>query len=454
MHSQLVAKYDVPGPRYTSYPTVPYWESEGFGVEAWRDALAETYAAEGRRTGIAVYVHLPYCESLCTFCGCTKHISRSHAVEGPYVDGLLAEWAQYRRLFDADLAVREIHLGGGTPTFFSPASLARLVDGLLAGTRPADDHEFGFEAHPNSTSREHLERLHELGFRRLSLGVQDFDPVVQTAIHRHQPLERVREVTEQARALGYASVNYDLVYGLPKQRIEGVRSTVRDVLALRPDRIAYYGYAHVPWVKGVGQRGFVDADIPRGADKRALYEAGRTMLEDAGYEEVGLDHFALPDDGLARAWREGRLARSFMGYTESRTRICVGLGMSAIGDAWGAFAQNEKKVATYLERVGRGELPLLRGHRLNAEDLVLRRHIHEVMCRFETSWDEAEGAMPALRDAVAELAPLAEDGIVELGSNRVRVTARGRPFLRNVCMAFDARLRARAPTAPTFSQAI
>ena len=454
LRSDLYAKYNVAGPRYTSYPTVPYWAEDGFDSEAWSASLVRAFQESNTDSGISVYVHLPFCERLCTFCGCTKRITRNHAVETPYVDAVLAEWAMYRALWDAPPRVRELHFGGGTPTFFAPAELARLVRGLLDGTERPADAEYGFEAHPNSTTPEHLAALHELGFQRLSLGVQDFDPEVQKVINRIQPYERVAEVTRAARDIGYTSINFDLVYGLPRQRLQSVTDTVTQVLELRPERIAFYSYAHVPWIRGLGQRGFDESDLPRDVDKRALYETGRRMLEDAGYREIGMDHFALAGDALYTALETGHLHRNFMGYTPTHTQLCAGLGMSAIGDTWYAFAQNEKKVEDYQARIAAGELPLLRGHLLSDEDQRIRRHVLELMCRFRTRWGEDADEAPLLDEASARLAEMAEDGLVELAPGELRVTEAGRPFVRNVCMALDVRLWRNQPATRIFSQTI
>lgn len=444
----------MPGPRYTSYPTVPYWDEDRFSVAAWTDRLLRAYDATNGSRGISLYVHLPYCESLCTFCGCTRQISRNHSVEAPYVSRLLDEWALYRSRLAAPPRIRELHLGGGTPTFFSPDNLARLVAGLLSGASLTPDAELGFEAHPNSTTQEHLKRLRALGFTRLSLGVQDLDPEVQRAINRRQSLDQITAVTEAARGCGYDSINFDLIYGLPRQRLSSVERTFDAVVKLAPERIAFYGYAHVPWRKGVAQRGFDESDIPVGAAKRRLYEHGRRTLEEAGYLEIGLDHFALPGDPLYRAAVERTLHRNFMGYTPVKTSVTIGLGMSAIGDSADAFAQNEKTVKAWASRVTEGRLPLARGHLLDKEDLVIRRHIQDLMCRLETAW--ADYALSAHDRAAirSRLVDLESDGLIELDDDTVRVTAKGRPFLRTVCMAFDMRLWRALPANPVFSRAI
>ncbi len=444
----------MPGPRYTSYPTVPYWEEGGFSEAAWLSRLQRAYDASNDSRGISLYVHLPYCERLCTFCGCTRQISRNHSVEGPYIARVLDEWRLYRSKLAAPPRIRELHLGGGTPTFFSADSLARLVEGLLSGTSLTPDAELGFEAHPNSTTSEHLRRLREVGFSRLSLGVQDLDPEVQRVINRRQSLAQITAVTNAARECGYDSINFDLIYGLPRQQLSSVEQTFDAVVDIAPERIAFYGYAHVPWRKGVAQRGFDESDIPQGAAKRRLYEHGRRALEEAGYMEIGLDHFALPGDTLYRAAVDGTLHRNFMGYTPVETRVTIGLGMSAIGDTGDAFGQNEKTVKAWTSRVEDGRLPLARGHLLNSEDLVVRRHVLDLMCRLETNWagsDLPDSDIEAIRSRLSELEA---DGLIEVGETKVRVNERGRPFLRTVCMAFDLRLWRALPSNPTFSRAI
>nr|VFK41520.1 MAG: oxygen-independent coproporphyrinogen-3 oxidase [Candidatus Kentron sp. SD]VFK47586.1 MAG: oxygen-independent coproporphyrinogen-3 oxidase [Candidatus Kentron sp. SD]VFK80289.1 MAG: oxygen-independent coproporphyrinogen-3 oxidase [Candidatus Kentron sp. SD] len=454
MNKQLLDKYNVPGPRYTSYPTVPYWDDRTFGMDHWRRILQRTFAHTNKAQGLGVYIHMPYCENLCTYCGCNKRITRNHAVETPYINALLKEWALYRSLLGDSPRVRELHMGGGTPTFFSPQNLARLIESLLSDVGISEPYEFAFEANPNYTTVDHLETMFRLGFRRLSLGVEDFDPLVQDVINRIQPFEQVASITKSARNIGYASLNFDLVYGLPLQKPESIIRTIRNVNELRPDRIAFYSYAHVPWIKGVGQRKFSEKDLPSGPEKRALYELGRGMLEEAGYREIGMDHFALPSDDLYRATTEGRLHRNFMGYTPVHTLLSLGLGVSSISDSWQGFAQNHKTIEEYLDRVSHGALPVLRGHILDGEDLVLRRHILDIMCRFETSWGEEEQRHPSLYEGLARMREVERDGLVIIDDEHLRVTEAGRPFLRNICMALDAKLWRNEPATQIFSQAI
>lgn len=447
----LAAKYDVASPRYTSYPTVPYWTDAPTSGE-WLQHLRAALARQAPDEGAGLYIHLPFCRSLCTYCGCNTRVTRSRGIVGDYVRAVVAEFAMYRVQLGAErLPLGELHLGGGTPTFLDCGELAALLDGVLAGAVLRPGAELSVEVDPRVTSREQLQVLAERGFRRVSIGVQDFDPVVQDLVNRRQSLAQVQRVVAAARELGYDSVNVDLIYGLPRQSVAGVQGTMRAVLELRPDRIAFYGYAHVPWMRP-GQRRFDEGDLASGAARRALYEAGREVLEAAGYGEIGLDHFALPSDSLWRAARAGRLHRNFMGYSSVHTEPLLGLGASAIGDAGDAFAQNEKDTDDYLRRVAAGELPLARGHRLTGEDQVLRRHIGRLMTGLHTTWQEPCDWTPALADARARLQPLQDDGLVVLDPDGCRVTDRGRRYLRNICMCFDARLARRPATTPLFSR--
>ena len=448
----LLAKYDVAGPRYTSYPTVPYWEltpSEAQWVEHIAGAL---HAGAGH--GAAVYLHVPFCRALCTFCGCNTRITRSHGFVPPYSQALLGELDLYlTRLGLPQLEYGELHFGGGTPTFLSTDELEALLAGLFRRLRARPDASASLEVDPRVTTRAQLQVLAQYGFRRISLGVQDFDPRVQDIVNRVQSEQQVRDITQSARELGFDSVNFDLIYGLPLQTISSIEATMDAVCHLRPDRIALYGYAHVPWIKP-GQRRFTEADLPQGADKRALYELGRERLEREGYREIGLDHFALESDSLWQALRDGALHRNFMGYTTAFTRPLIGLGVSAIGDAGDAFAQNEKDLQRYQERVARGELPIQRGHVLDAEDQVLRNHILRLMTRLSTRWESPEERTPWLNAAIERLAEPAADGLVQLDATGCQVTERGRPFLRNICMAFDARLARRMPDKALFSRTV
>ncbi|MVT07078.1 oxygen-independent coproporphyrinogen III oxidase [Chitinophaga tropicalis] len=451
---QLIRKYNTAAPRYTSYPTVPYWDENTFSMDAWKQSVLQTFHATNTTEGISVYIHLPFCEHLCTYCGCNKHITVNHGLEGPYIQALLNEWDLYLNLFETKPRIREIHLGGGTPTFFSSENLHRLITGLYRHADLLQDATLSFEGHPNNTTAEHMQTLHNLGFRRISLGIQDFDPRVQDIINRIQPYETVARVTEQAREIGFTSINYDLVYGLPLQTLSSVQATINQVMQLRPDRISFYSYAHVPWIKGTGQRRYSEADLPKDEEKRALYELGKEMFAQNGYTEIGMDHFSLPHDTLYKAFNNGSLHRNFMGYTDHHTTLMIGLGASSIGDSWTAYGQNEKQVAAWQQLVNSGQFPVVRGHILNKEDLLLRRHIHALMCSFETTWNKADTQCDAIVEGLQRLQELEKDGLVHTTPGKIYVTAKGRPFIRNICMAFDARLWRRLPQSQLFSQAI
>lgn len=450
MNTALLQKYDRPVPRYTSYPTVPYWSVEPPGQEQWR---AHLQGAFRRSREVSLYIHLPFCENLCTYCGCNKRITKNHAIEQPYIQAVLAEWQLYLETLAEKPLLREIHLGGGTPTFFSPESLRDLLEPILATSEVADDFAGSFEAHPSSASYKHLKGLRELGFRRLSIGVQDFNPAILLVINRPQTEEQVEQVTRWARELGYDSINYDLIFGLPHQTAADIRYNVGKLRQLRPERIAFYSYAHVPWIKP-SQRAYSEKDLPKGAAKRALYELGCDLLEEAGYREIGLDHFALPEDELSIAQDNGDLHRNFMGYTAAHTGLCIALGASSIGDTWTAFAQNEKKVERYQERVLAGEFPLIKGYELNEADQVIRRHILSLMCQQEIKWPAPADQHPAFLEGLDRLQELEEDQLIQRQPFGLRVTPAGRPFLRNIALAFDSHYWAARPEKQLFSQGV
>jgi len=453
MNTTLIQKYNIPGPRYTSYPTVPFWDAKGIALSDWRKTAKRAFDESNDKEGISIYIHLPFCESLCTFCACHKRITKQHNVETPYIETVLKEWQLYCDLFGAKPRIKEIHLGGGTPTFFVPKNLEQLINGILKTAEKAEGFSFSFEGHPNNSSKEHLQALYDLGFKRSSFGVQDYDPVVQKAIHRIQPFEKVKEVTENCREIGYESVSHDLVFGLPFQTEQSIRNTIKQTIELKPDRLAYYSYAHVPWIKGVGQRGFEDKDLPKDDEKRHLYELGKQLFFEAGYVEVGMDHFALPSDTLFEAMKNKTLHRNFMGYSAGKTKLMIGLGMSAISDSWYAFAQNEKTIEDYTARVTENKLPIFRGHLLTKTDLIIRKHILNLMCNLETKWNlglplnEREEIIKRLEEIVA-------DDLIEITDDKIVVKEDGRMFIRNIAMAFDLRLIENKPDTRIFSMTI
>ena len=475
--NSLIDKYNIPGPRYTSYPTVPYWEEESFTTERWQNSVIKSYNESNDAEGISIYIHLPFCEALCTFCACHKRITKQHSVETPYIESVLKEWDLYLNLLknqepriknqdsnfepqtqnpnsrNSKPILKELHLGGGTPTFFSPENLKIFLEKLFETVEIAENPEFSFEGHPNNTTKKHLQTLFDLGFTRCSFGVQDYDPIVQKAINRIQPFKNVENVTNWAREIGYKGISHDLVFGLPHQTWEKMEFSIRKTLELKPDRLAFYSYAHVPWIKGVGQRGFDENDLPKPEEKREIYENGKKLLENLGYIEVGMDHFALEHDDLYQSLKNGNIHRNFMGYSSSKTQLMIGLGMSAISDSWYGFAQNEKTVEDYQHRVAQGEIPVFRGHILNDEDLKIRKHILNIMCRLETSWD-LETAFPELKNSLERLKEMQDDGLVIITENELKITEKGRAFTRNVAMAFDLKMLRKQPEARLFSMTI
>ena len=448
----LIRKYNQPVPRYTSYPTVPFWD-EYMDAGRWEELFKQQFHDQNYRNGISLYIHLPFCESLCTYCGCNKKITTNHKVEEEYLLALEKEWKLYRKLFKQTPVIRELHLGGGTPTFFSPGNLRRLLEMIFKGSIIHPQHEFSVEGHPNNTTVEHLQLLYSLGFRRVSFGVQDNDPKVQFIINRIQPVENVKAAIENARTVGFESVNFDLIYGLPLQTVQSIEKTMQEVIELKPDRIAFYSYAHVPWTSKA-QRLFNETHLPDAETKIQLYLKGKEMLLQGGYVDIGMDHFALPEDALCKAKKEGKLHRNFMGYTTQNTGLLLGLGVSSISDIGFAFAQNEKTLHDYYATVNEGRLPVHKGYELNKEDLAFRRYILDVSCSGKTSFNETD--MPVLKEYVfPKLEQLKKDGLLEWDEKEMNLTETGNYFIRNACAAFDIKLhRKNDPREFLFSKAI
>ncbi len=434
----LVRKYNKPIPRYTSYPTVPFW-NEDMNAQRWQDIFVKRFHEQNHTNGISIYIHLPFCESLCTYCGCNKKITTNHKVEEDYLMAIEKEWKGYRKLMKQTPVIREIHLGGGTPTFFSPKNLQKLVQVILTGSLLHPQQEFSIEGHPNNTSITHLRMLYSLGFKRISYGVQDMDPNVQRIINRIQPFENVKVATENARNAGFTSVNFDLIYGLPLQTLESIGRTFDKVLELKPDRIAFYSYAHVPWTSK-GQRLFNENDLPGADEKIQLYLKGQQLLLEKGYMDIGMDHFALPNDALYIAKEEERLHRNFMGYTTQNTGLLLGLGVSSISDAGYAFAQNSKTLHNYYAAINAGGFAIQRGYELSAEDVSFRQYILDMSCKGKTFFHQRD--MMLLRQYVfPELEKMANDGLVQWDEAGVSLTDTGHYFIRNVCAAFDIKMR-------------
>lgn len=436
----FLAKYNRPGPRYTSYPTAPVWN------ENFRHADLESFllTAEAADTPVSLYMHLPFCESLCLFCACNVVIQKDKAAAIPYLGSLKSEIDQVSRVVSRRRQVVQFHWGGGTPTYLSPVQL----EDLFAYTRErfsfARDAEIGIEVDPRVTSTEHLEVLRKLGFNRVSMGIQDFTPLVQQTIHRVQPLELTRNLIQTARALGFQSINVDLIYGLPYQTAASFSDTADKIVALGPDRIAMFSYAHVPWLRK--QQGAFQGHLPEGLEKFNIFKAGIHKFTNAGYLYIGMDHFARPSDELAVAQRDRSLHRNFQGYTTKASADLYGMGVSAISSVGAAYAQNHRVIADYEAAALANGTATMRGYQLNEDDLLRRAVITRLLCHTLILKPEIEREFHIPFDSyfateLAELEAMRQDGLVLLSASEIRVTPLGRIFIRNLAMPFDRYLR-------------
>ncbi|HEX2830523.1 MAG TPA: oxygen-independent coproporphyrinogen III oxidase [Burkholderiales bacterium] len=451
----LIARLDRNGPRYTSYPTADRFV-EGFDADAYA-AWARRRNTSGAHRPLSLYVHLPFCRSLCYYCGCNKVITQDVSKSQRYLAALKKEIAMQAGLFRDDLCVTQMHWGGGTPTFYTLDELADLFATLRRHFDLSPEGDYSIEIDPRTASPDTIAALGELGFNRVSFGVQDFDPDVQRAINRVQSEEQTRGVIDAARLSGFRSVNVDLIYGLPKQNLLTFNRTLARVVALKPDRIAVYNYAHLP-SRFKSQRLIRSEDIPRPDVKLKLLGLAVQRLAAAGYVYIGMDHFALPDDPLAVAQRQGRLQRNFQGYSTHAECDLIGLGVSSIGAVGPSYSQNARTLTDYYARLDRGELPVARGAALTADDLVRRSVIQTLMCHFELSKEAIECAYLVDFDRyfereLNELASLAREGLLELGDDWITVTPKGRMLIRSVCMPFDKYLR-QADAAKRYSRTI
>ncbi|NRF70971.1 oxygen-independent coproporphyrinogen III oxidase [Aquincola sp. S2] len=450
-----LARFDVAGPRYTSYPTADRFV-EAFDAAAYRRALQDRTgagraigalgASAGTRAPLSVYVHIPFCESLCYYCACNKVITKHHERAAEYLDALEREIALHTAVLGAATSVSQLHFGGGSPTFLTDAELARLMAALRGGFRLLPDAELSIEVDPRTVTPERLQHLAALGFNRLSFGVQDFDPDVQKAVHRVQPYESVLALMASARRIGFQSINVDLIYGLPKQTPESFQRTLAQVRTLRPDRIALYAYAHLP-ERFKPQRRIVCADLPAPAHKIAMLAAAIDALGAEGYDYIGMDHFALRDDALAVAKRQGRLHRNFQGYSTQPDCDLLGLGVSAIGKVGASYSQNAKTLPEYYDALRNGVFPVVRGLALERDDLIRRAVIMAVMCQGRVDYESIDAAhLVRFADYFApeleRLRSLAEQGLVELEDDGLQVTPLGWYFVRAVAMVFDKPLQA------------
>ena len=450
--ADLLARYDRPGPRYTSYPTAVEFH-KAFGPADYQRHL--TAAAGRTREPLAFYTHLPFCAHRCGFCGCHAIVSpHGRKVSEPYVQRLKRETEMVARLLKDRRVVTQYQWGGGTPTYLTPEQITDVLEHFASLFRFEPGAEIAVEVDPRVTTIAHLGAMSALGFNRLSAGVQDLDREVQEIIGRVQPLEQTAELVVGARKLGFAGgINLDLIYGLPGQRVESFADTARAVVALRADRVAIYSFAYVPWLKG-HQRALPAERLPPPELKLELLMAARGVFLDAGYVGIGMDHFARPGDQLALALENGTLHRNFMGYTTRRAGDLVGLGVSAIGSVGGAYAQSHKKLSHYYAAVDRGQLPTERGYELSEDDRIRGEVILSLMCRFDVDLDRV-APRPYFADALTKLQPLVDDGLVEIREGRITATPLGRMFIRNVAMCFDAHLpNAERRPAPTFSRTV
>jgi len=451
--ADLLRKYDVRGPRYTSYPTAPQ-----FSPALDEHAYAELAAAAGTSDApLSLYVHIPFCRTVCFYCGCNKVITANYSRAEDYLGKLAQEMALQGALLGRR-EVTQLHFGGGTPTYLNESDLRRVFSDLHRhfNLSARAEREFSIEIDPRTVSREKIALLAELGFNRMSLGVQDFDPAVQVAVNRIQSVEQTAAVLEAGRASGFSSTNIDLIYGLPKQTVESFDRTLDTVIALRPERLAVYSYAHLPQLFKV-QKQIDPAELPDGEAKLRLLELTIDRLTKAGYVYIGMDHFALPDDELARAQRDGTLQRNFQGYSTQAELDLVGLGVSAIGKIGNAYAQNAKLLEGYGKRMDEGRLAIVHGVRMSADDCLRRDVIQALMCQGRIEFPRIEAAHGIrFRDYFAaelpRLAPMIDDDLVRVDDQSIEITLRGRLLMRNVAMVFDAYLK---PTDSTrFSKAI
>jgi oxygen-independent coproporphyrinogen-3 oxidase len=456
---ELIARYDRPGPRYTSYPTAISFH-EGFTEADYRGRLAA--ADRIADEPLSFYAHLPFCRERCLFCGCNVIITPHPEVAQPYMARVIAENDLLAQALPNRRSISQLHWGGGTPTYYPAADLTRLFETVKKHFTFTPDAEIGIEVDPRVTSAEHVKTLAGLGFNRISAGVQDFAPEVQEAIHRIQSVEATRAIVDLARSEGMQSVNLDLIYGLPYQTAAGFARTLEQVIELRPERVAVYSFAFVPWIKG-HMRHLPATSLPGPELKLELLALAFDAFIGAGYRAIGMDHFALPEDELARAADKGTLSRNFMGYTVQSARDMVGVGVSSIGDVQGAYVQNVKKLPTYYEAIDAGRFPVERGYALDADDRIRRHVITEIMCNARVVPSDVARRFTVDFDAYfaherAELAKpggLVDDGLVAFEKDAIVVTPLGAPFVRLVAMVFDRHLRTTMKDAkPVFSRTV
>ncbi|KAB8030611.1 oxygen-independent coproporphyrinogen III oxidase [Fluviispira multicolorata] len=450
INNDLLQKYDRPIPRYTSYPTYPHWE-KNFKNDTFF-SLVDNNVDIQTNPYISLYIHLPFCERLCHFCGCNKVITKNHQLEIPYLNSILKEWELYKKRLPKNIILKEMHLGGGTPTFFSAKNLSYFLKSLLKDFKIADDYDFSVEAHPGVTTKEHLDILKANGFNRLSLGVQDFNEEVQKIIGRVQTESDVHFCTEYARTIGFQSINYDLIYGLPLQTIQTIQETFSFVSKFKPDRIAFYSYAHLPALRPSQQK--LDLNKrPVGMEKYEIYRVGYEILTQNGYVDLGYDHFALKTDSLYEAFLNQKLHRNFMGYTVQNTPNLIGLGVSAISDYNGFYFQNKKSIQEYMLAIAEDKLCYEVGYSLNKIDKVIKKHILNLSCYRKTSLTQEELPSDIMNRIFENLEPILQDKLVKVERGDIEVLPKGVPFLRNICACFDLNIE-NSLVKSNFSQSV
>ncbi|MDP6488665.1 MAG: oxygen-independent coproporphyrinogen III oxidase [SAR324 cluster bacterium] len=450
---EMIQRYNRPGPRYTSYPTVPVWKEGEF---------ADDYAASLHKEGqneqpLSLYVHIPFCQQLCTFCGCNKYITNNQNIVEKYLTALEQEIAGVAERLGQRKELAQIHFGGGTPTFLNPEQLSRVVEMIVSRFDALEDCEWAFEANPRVTTTKQLEVLYELGFRRVSFGVQDLDPAIQRAINRNQTAEQSWETLETARSLGYKSINLDLVYGLPLQTQHGFRKTLEEVNKMRPDRLAVYSFAYLPGMFKTHERAIKEKDLPTPEEKINIYLEAINFFAEAGYVMIGMDHYALPEDELAQALKNRTLHRNFMGYTTLHNMAQIGVGVSAISDFGDSYWQNPKELDQYMEETVNNKLIPRRGLLLEKEDQLRRKVIETLMCHGEITIQDFEFLYELdfrqhFAEAWTQLEKFEEEGLVKLSPTKIELTPLGMLFTRNLAMPFDRHLKAGG--APKFSNTV
>jgi oxygen-independent coproporphyrinogen-3 oxidase len=434
----MLAKYNKQGPRYTSYPPVPFWKNAPDEM-TWISHLKKNY---NEREGMDLYVHIPFCQKLCYYCGCNRIVTKNLQVQDDFIQTLIMEWQLYCEKIGLIPKVNSLHFGGGTPTFLTPENLERLIQALT--TNKKENFIGSIEIDPRNTTIEHLDCFKKNGIERISLGIQDFDSHVQVAINRHQPFSLVESLMMEMRKREFESINFDVIYGLPKQNAETIRETFRLIKKLRPDMIAFYSYAHLP-ERMKNQRLINDRDLPQAEKKQALYDLGKELLLADGYLDIGMDHFALPENFLYRAHAKELLHRNFMGYVDKKSPILLGLGPSSISDSSQSFIQNEKGLGEYEMKIKSGSLALAQGHTHDERDLNVQKIILNLMCRNETQLGDVS-LIPHWQEISEDLMMMEEDGLLKIDRNSIKVLPVGKKFIRSIAMVFDFYFREKMPT--------